>query len=1067
VKLERLELLAFGSLRDVALDLGASAPCLHVIYGPNEAGKSTALRALSGLFYGIPATTPDAHSIEPARLRVGALLCDARGRRLHVVRRKGLKQTLLGADGEPLAPAEASWVNAGMPESTFHTLFGLSYDSLHRGAEELLSSAGDLGQSLFTAAVGGGRVRRVLESLRAEADALFRPRGRTQRLNAALLQYEQAKHKKGEGVKPEAFALQQRGIEEATAEGERLTHRSLQLRAERERLERARRVLPMLDKRAVLVREREALGEVRRLPEDASKERAAAQAAEREALLRVEHAQAEIEQLEQQQRELADEGELAPGLEQLPESVLEGLRDRLSAYRRGLRELPRRREALARTRLEVERVAARLSPPPAAEAIEGLRLAKGSEARVRELSRRSDALASKHRDLQLLAASKRDLLDSSRKQLQRLWANPADPQVELPLLSRFALPREETIAEFERAFTELAGGQRALASKLSELDARIEHNRRERDALMLAGAPPSEAALDDARRERDQCFAELRALLASAEAEPAHTRAVLERAAALTAQADQLGDRLRREADRVARAARLAADQASLERERAERVREREALHKQQLDKQAAWRALFAHTGVKRWPHAPREVSARLVEQRAGEAQCEQLERELSALERELLATDEQRHKLADAWSKLARELGVATEASPGEVEATLELRAELLQRHDSAEKLARELAELEGEQQAFEAETRALCAEHAPALLALPAETAADRLIAQQRAAHAARARHQQLMAAIDARRSALEAAQREHAQAARRMALLMEAAGVGDVAALERAELASQRVRELEAFLAELQREIWSASDGQDPAQIAEVAGDDASLDRLALRLDEVDRELAELDDARQRAAHQLASCRAGIQLLRDSHEAGDAAVEAASQLEDVRALAEEYLRVRLAASVLKREIASYRDRHRAPILRVAGDLFARLTLAAYTGLDVDYGADDEPILTCVRNDDSRVTVAGLSAGTRDQLYLALRLASIAHLAEGQELLPLILDDVLIHFDDDRARAALSVLGSFSETTQVLFFTHHQRLCELAAEALSESRLRLHQLQLPPRLRAISLQN
>jgi uncharacterized protein YhaN len=286
-----------------------------------------------------------------------------------------------------------------------------------------------------------------------------------------------------------------------------------------------------------------------------------------------------------------------------------------------------------------------------------------------------------------------------------------------------------------------------------------------------------------------------------------------------------------------------------------------------------------------------------------------------------------------------------------------------------------------------------------------------------------------------------------------------LMEAAGVRDVAALERAELASQRAAELEALLAELQREIWSASDGQDPAQIAEVAGpgaslEDVSLERVALRLDEVDRELAELDDARQRAAHQLASCRAGIQLLRDSHEAGDAAVDAASQLEEVRALAEEYLRVRLAASVLKREIASYRDRHRAPILRVAGDLFARLTLAAYSGLDVDYGADDEPILTCVRSDDSRVTIAGLSAGTRDQLYLALRLASIAHLAEGQELMPLILDDVLIHFDDDRARAALSVLGSFSETTQVLFFTHHRRLCELAEEALSEQRLRFYQL-------------
>lgn len=1063
MKIERLELMAFGSLRDVALDLGAGSPCLHVIYGPNEAGKSTALRALSGLFYGIPVSTPDAHSIEPARLRVGALLCDARGRRVHVVRRKGLKQTLLGADGEPLDPAESSWVNAGMPESTFHTLFGLSYDSLHRGAEELLSSAGDLGQSLFTAAVGGGRVRRVLESLRAEADALFRPRGRTQRLNAALLQYEQAKLKSREGVKPEVFALQQRGIEDATAESERLTHRSLQLRAERERLERARRVLPMLDKRAMLVREREALGEVRRLPEDAAKERALAQAAEREALLRVEHAQGEIAQLEQQQRELAAEGELAPGLEQLSEAVVEGLRDRLSAYRRGLRELPRRREALARTRLEVERVASRLSPPSAADAIEGLRLAKGSELRVRELSRRSDALAVKHRDLQLSAASKRDLLDNSRKQLQRLWANPADPQVELPLLSRFALPREETISEFERAFAELTSSQRALASKLAELDGRIEHNRREREALLLAGAPPSEAALEDVRRERDRHFGELRGLLD----EPARALAVLERAAALAADADQLSDRLRREAARVAQAARLVAEQASFERERAELQRAREALHKQQLEKQTAWRALFAHTGVKRWPHAPREVSARLVEQRAGEAQCEQLERELSALERELLATDEQRRTLAAAWSKLARELGVGAEASAGEVEATLELRAELLSRHDNAEKLARELSELEREQQAFEGETRALCAEHAQGLLGLPAENAADRLIAQQRAAHAARARHQQLMAAIDARRSALDASQREHAQAARRVRLLMEAAGVSDVAALERAELASQRVAGLEALLAELQREIWSASDGKDPAQIAEVAGPEGSLDRVALRLDEVDRELAELDDARQRAAHQLASCRAGIQLLRDSHEAGDAAAVAASQLEDVRALAEEYLRVRLAASVLKREIASYRDRHRAPILRVAGDLFARLTLASYTGLDVDYGADDEPILTCVRGDDSRVSVAGLSAGTRDQLYLALRLASIAHLAEGQELLPLILDDVLIHFDDDRARAALSVLGSFSETTQVLFFTHHQRLCELAAEALSPERLRVYQLQAPARLRAVSLHN
>ena len=52
----------------------------------------------------------------------------------------------------------------------------------------------------------------------------------------------------------------------------------------------------------------------------------------------------------------------------------------------------------------------------------------------------------------------------------------------------------------------------------------------------------------------------------------------------------------------------------------------------------------------------------------------------------------------------------------------------------------------------------------------------------------------------------------------------------------------------------------------------------------------------------------------------------------------------------------------------------------------------------------------------------------------------------MPLVLDDVLIHFDDGRARAALRVLGEFAATTQVLFFTHHERLVELAREALPD---------------------
>ena len=88
------------------------------------------------------------------------------------------------------------------------------------------------------------------------------------------------------------------------------------------------------------------------------------------------------------------------------------------------------------------------------------------------------------------------------------------------------------------------------------------------------------------------------------------------------------------------------------------------------------------------------------------------------------------------------------------------------------------------------------------------------------------------------------------------------------------------------------------------------------------------------------------------------------------------------------------------------------------------------------------------------GLSDGARDQLYLALRLASLERFAERNEPMPLVLDDVLIHFDEQRARAALAVLADFSATAQVLFFTHSARLCELAREAVPAGRLFEHRL-------------
>ncbi|HEY6879284.1 MAG TPA: hypothetical protein VI299_14760, partial [Polyangiales bacterium] len=68
-----------------------------------------------------------------------------------------------------------------------------------------------------------------------------------------------------------------------------------------------------------------------------------------------------------------------------------------------------------------------------------------------------------------------------------------------------------------------------------------------------------------------------------------------------------------------------------------------------------------------------------------------------------------------------------------------------------------------------------------------------------------------------------------------------------------------------------------------------------------------------------------------------------------------------------------------------------------------------------------------------------------------------ETRPALPLILDDALIHFDDARASAALEVLAELGARTQVLFFTHHARMVELARAALPDSALDV--LELAPR--------
>ena len=94
--------------------------------------------------------------------------------------------------------------------------------------------------------------------------------------------------------------------------------------------------------------------------------------------------------------------------------------------------------------------------------------------------------------------------------------------------------------------------------------------------------------------------------------------------------------------------------------------------------------------------------------------------------------------------------------------------------------------------------------------------------------------------------------------------------------------------------------------------------------------------------------------------------------------------------------------------------------------------------------PRLIGIRQDGEQVDVAGMSEGSRDQLYLALRLAALELQVEQGLNIPLIADDLFINFDDRRTAAGLKVLGELSRKMQVVFLTHHDHLVPLAREVL-----------------------
>ena len=118
---------------------------------------------------------------------------------------------------------------------------------------------------------------------------------------------------------------------------------------------------------------------------------------------------------------------------------------------------------------------------------------------------------------------------------------------------------------------------------------------------------------------------------------------------------------------------------------------------------------------------------------------------------------------------------------------------------------------------------------------------------------------------------------------------------------------------------------------------------------------------------------------------------------------------------------------------------MLKSASQYYAQITGGEFEGL-INDDSGDVPVIAAKRWDGEILSVEAMSEGTRDQLYLALRLAALKLQRDRGVNLPVILDDVLMASDDIRAGCIFKALADFSKSGQVIVFTHHPHLCDIA---------------------------
>ncbi|GAB6059621.1 AAA family ATPase [Desulfonatronum parangueonense] len=1147
MKINRLELAAYGHFTNLCLDFTSRDPGLHVVYGPNEAGKSTALRAIRALLYGIESRTSDNFQHKYDKLRIGGELQNRDGRILSFWRRKRNVGDLLDRNEQVMDQRILDAFLNGIEEPLFNSLFGIDHETLISGGKAILEQQGDVGQALFSAGVGLASLHGIIARLEQEEADLFKPSGRNPQLNQAIKRHTDLKAEiRNLCLAGSEWKKRRQVLDELSRQLEETEQINQHMRTELERLERLQRALPCMGKRDSLRQTFAALADVATLSEDFATRVLQAMEDHTAAAKSLQEARSRRERLElrtagtQIRQDILDQAESIDSLHKQLGMVHQARRDRtalhadqlrlrteaetlltqsapaldlnhrdeiknLLAQRQTIHSLCNRFAVLTEAETQARRqfqeattafenVQGALSQLPEAPDLEGLATAVNMAQKAGDL------------DSQIRKLDKDALLlkENAAAVITRIGLWKGEPEA----IANRPLPAAESIAWFADRFKETADGMKTNLSLRESLQEDLTRIRQDIAIIEQTGQVVTEEDLLQRRRHRDQGWHLIRGVWLEGQDLAEDVMAYAGNMSLPAAfeegmqAADEAADHLRLAAERVHQYVTKRTEACKLE-SRLEKLAEEAArTEEEQIRLETQWRELWAPLELeprtpsemrgwleqcqegcrkflearkanaektpvlvqrrnllallakelgrlnRRHPDSAEELAPLLeyAEQHLGSLkalreQIVSLRKELARLAQELDRSGkslEQCSKRIDDWRQIWKEaltsFGLPFETTPDAAVGVLEALSTCLEKINQADQCRGRIDDIDACIQHFEAAAAALTGSiAAPELDGLTMDQAVVKLQSLLTQAGSQKTIRDKLLADLEGLEEEIRHFQVTMEMTENQLTELRRVAGKETNEGLRETR---QRYEQWLAVRSELTRQEEVLMEIAQGVPLDELDRQRAEVDPDTLpgRIDALRSQIANELEPRIRAlSEQKGEARSELQRMDGSDAAAAKETEIQGALSLIRRLADRYTRVRLAALLLKQEVEQYRRRHQGPILAIASRYFAALTLGSFSGLRSDINDKGHPVLVGVSSNGSMKNISEMSFGTRDQLYLALRLATLEWRLESHEPMPLIADDILINFDDHRTTATLRALADLGRKNQVILFTHH----------------------------------